>query len=164
MEKVIKEIARSVLRKLPPAKVEFDDLLQEGRLAVWLQRDKIATLDAKHTRAFVAQCARWAMIDWVRYMWPSRGKNGAILNTNVDDYEESFSERGSVDTTLSHAQAMQAVERIENKLTANYRLEVLYLFIQGLESKDIAKRLCIRPETVSRYKKEIRKVVNEFIG
>jgi RNA polymerase sigma factor (sigma-70 family) len=173
MEKVIKQVAYSVLRKLPH-KAELDDLLQEGRLAVWLQRSKIAELSGKHADAFVSQCARWAMIDWVRRMWPARGKSGAILNTNVDDYEE-WPDVVGADTTLSHAQAKQAVENLERvieqnsnyrsqKLVATHRLQVLRGCIEGLDGTDIAKKLGIRPETVTAHRNAIRKFVCAFVG
>ena len=173
MEKKIKEAALSLFRKLPH-KVEMDDLLQEGRIAVWLKRAKIADLNEEHANAFAYQCAKWAMIDWIRYMWPARGKNGAILNINVDDYEEWVDVAGS-DTTISHAKAMQAIEKIEgmiksrsnsrtNKLVADYRLKILHGFIDGTEGKTIAMQLGIRPETVTIHRGEIRKFLAEIIS
>lgn len=163
-EKALRGMAFNMLPQFP-RQVQLDDLIQEGRIALWKVKEKIPT-DPQHAKRFCAQVAKFAMLDWVRYMWPARGNAGRIVTYSADDNVEMPLENAEEITPLDHAQARQAIEQLETRVVgkaAALRLQVLALLIEGHEGKDIAKMLGVAAETVSLHKTELRKLIGEFI-
>lgn len=164
-DKYLMGIAYKMLPQFP-RQAQMDDLVQEGRIALWRARGKIPTGDPQHAKRLCALIAKNAMIDWVRSMWPARGNAGRIITYSADDNVEMPMENTEEVTPLDHAQIKQAIEQLETRVVgkaAALRLQVLALLIEGHEGKEIAKMLGVAAETVSLHKTELRKLIGEFI-
>ena len=164
---VTKNVAHSMTRQVPQA--AFDDLWQEGRLAVWLRRGALAQLDPDHARRSAAQTAKWAMLDYVRVMWPARGKAGTIIRGSTDDIEDF--DRPGPDSTFDAVLYAELLERIQERIHSSCRRSegrrtrraVLELLLDEHQGIEIAERLGLRPETVSLHRTALASIAAEFV-
>lgn len=161
-EPVIRNVARELSYQVPQS--HLDDLMQEGRLAVWLRRKALAKLEPDHARRSAAQTARWAMLDYVRKMWPQRGQAGNLMTGSTDELED-FDISGP-DSTFAAVEAGELVERIQDCIHASCRRSegrctrhaVFALLLEEHEGISIAEQLGLSPETVSLHKTALAKI------
>lgn len=164
---ISRSVARELARQIPQA--HFDDLWQEGRIAVWLRRDAMARLEPDHARRSAAQTARWAMLDWARTMWPQRGKAGQIMAGCVDELDDF--DRHGPDDACGRAQCSEFADRVLACIHASCRraegrhtrCAVLERMLDGQTGVDITEQLGIRPETVSLHRSAIAEIAAEFV-
>jgi len=151
-------------RMLP--KAHFDDLFQEGRIAVWLRRDALTELDADHARRSAAQTARWAMVDFARRMWPGRGKHKQIIGGSTDDWDDGEYDRPGPDDTFGYARAAEMAEYLPERIRASAprsrRFEVFELVVQGFTGLEISERLGLSDSGVSLHRTAIAAIAKEF--
>jgi hypothetical protein len=168
-ERTILSVAREIHFKVPQALV--DDLAQEGRIAVWLKRDHLAELDEEHARRMAAQSARWAMLDYIRKMWPQRGLAGNLMAGSVDDSEDYVFDRGGPDATTSAVYCAELIQRIADGIPASCRMSegrrnraaIFALLLEEHEGISISEQLSLSPETVSLHKTAISKIAAQYI-
>lgn len=165
-EGVIRNVASEIRFKVPQA--HPDDLMQEGRIAVWLKREAIDKLDPEHQMRFAGQCARWAMLDYVRKMWPQRGLAGNLMGGSTDEIED-FDVPGP-DSTFSSVYCAELIERIATGIHATCKRSegrrnkraVLELLLEEHEGSEIAARLGVSAECVSLHKTALAAIAKDY--
>jgi DNA-directed RNA polymerase specialized sigma24 family protein len=131
-------ITRTIWRIKPPSSIDWDDLRQEARIALWLKEDWPDDLD--HNKRLRAMVARRAIIDYMRSQsWVSRDalKAGAIDDrfVSLDMLHElggspAEEEDRSVDPE-SYQAAVEIVERIREESKRDARFETIVTMVSA---------------------------------
>jgi len=156
---IIAKVAREFRHTFP--KAEFDDLFQEGRLAVWKRKAALDILGDTHARKSAAQTANWAMIDYVRRMWPARGKAKQLIVASVDDFE-NFELEGP-DDTFGNALVNEFCEKFPKAYSSPVRT-ILELLAHGYTPHEVANQLGVSYATVWYHQDSIRERAKKFLN
>lgn len=167
---MLRRVAWNLSRNIPQG--SFDDLVQEGMIALWSKSDQVLCGKSEdEVMALATRIAKLSMIDWIRRMWPIRNKFGLMVGSkNVDD-EESFAyEMFCPDIVHSFAKVSQLISRLESlikssesKEAAKNQLRVLDCLIDGMSGVEISQYLNLAERTVSIHKSAIREKTLLFI-
>lgn len=130
-----------------------DDLLQEGRIAIWLARTagRIPRGDEAHASRYIAQRAYGAMVDASRQAWSQRP-------ITVDELAPEHEASDDSDRPDTRAQLAQAIEILAR--TGSSRVnECLGLVSSGSSYTEAARAMGITASRVSQLLHEARQIL-----
>lgn len=147
-EKILRSCA---WRARPGLGLTRDDLLQEGRLALWLARSagRVPSGDDLHARRYLAQRAYGAMADASR---TARGQWPAEVDELATEHE------GLGAGPDAQAQVRQAIERLVRKGSPKVR-ECISLLAGGSSRREAARAMGVSASRVSQILNEARAIV-----
>jgi RNA polymerase sigma factor (sigma-70 family) len=150
-DQIIRACAWRVRRYASPG-LDRDDVLQEGRIAMWQARQAgRVPADAVHAERYLLRRVRGAMIDAHRAEWRQRPPSVSTL----DDGEEQV---GGVSPQQpdAAAQARQALARVIERGSSRM-LECLAGLI-GADAAEVARELGIDASRVSQLRQQARRI------
>lgn len=146
---------RSVRRILRGQYVGYtrDDLLQEGRLALWLARagNKVPD-EPEHARRYLARRASGAMLDSVR-----------AARRQIPKYEKDAQELmiGSESDPTARLRMKDMIDRLVQKGSGTL-LECVDMLVAGHEPKEVAQSLGVSESRVSQLRREARAIAGSW--
>ena len=145
-------------------RAEYEDLLQEGRIAIYRA---VQSYDCGHPfEHFVRMCIKRRIIDTLRSHNRRKhsGFNSAYsLNSNLaDDNEHTFLERmpsGSdpAQTVMDVQEARSIIKDLTKNLSEMERQVFAYYFVAGYKQQDLVKTLGIKPKALDNAIQRIKK-------
>ena len=182
-ESLLWSVARGLRSKLP-LWIEPDDLVQEGRIALWRAEGQLQRLQhedaqvpggGKHALAYAAQVARWRMLDYARRVSGTTKnvrENNLCHATPLDNEQQAAQDVGYSPSADAQLQGRQFIEHVIAGITklekhpkavpGQHRL-VITLLIDGCSPNQIAKQLNIDPARISQMRTQFRKIVMEYV-
>jgi len=152
---IVRTCARYMARRAHHS-LAFDDLVQEGRLAVWIATlggkvDAIA--DDEHRSSYVAARALGAMRDANRRAWNQM----PATVTPLDD-DQAFHTPVASSSPERAAQLQQAMQRLMSRGSAQVA-ECVVRLATGAPAQDVATAMHVSPSRISALKNEARHLV-----
>lgn len=131
--------------------LERDDVLQEGRIALWLARESgRVPEDALHARRYLLRRVLGAMVDAHRTDWRQRPHN-------VDELTDSTPGEVAPEQPDSQLQMRQAVERVVANGSAGV-VRCFWMLVDGSKVSDVARELHISESRVSQLRRRAREL------
>lgn len=152
-EKLIKQ---EVLRRVGADHALFDDLVQEGRVAVWGVQDKLdASLPLDKQRAYIRQAIRWrigkAYLRWLMETFLVSGKSLRKNEAYFDrvDYNLPDWKRDNVPDSEALSEAsfadrlalVKVVSALRETAETEKEKEAIEGFLEGKSSREIGKAI-----------------------
>ncbi|TGE35106.1 sigma-70 family RNA polymerase sigma factor [Desulfosporosinus fructosivorans] len=147
-------------------RAEYDDLIQEGRIAIYraiLSYDTKLNIPFLH---FLRMVVKRKLIDNIRKYTCQKHVNlneAYSLNNVISESEEtSFLERlpnaeDPASMVIANDEAQSIIQALSNGLTNLERLVFDYYFIQGFKQREVAERLGLHPKSLDNTIQRIRR-------
>jgi RNA polymerase sigma factor (sigma-70 family) len=150
---LIRRCVSYVYRGLSPS-LTRDDLLQEGRIAIWLaDRDGRIPSDPLHRRRYIRRRAIGAMVDANRQAWRQQPIDVCELG---DEHHAESADRPDLSLQLR-----QLLEHLTHTATER-TLECIELLAEGRSAVEVAGVMGVDPSRVSQLRREAKRLVAEL--
>jgi DNA-directed RNA polymerase specialized sigma24 family protein len=152
---ILRRCAWRASRGLSPG-LTRDDLLQEGRLALWLaERDGRVPTDPKHAHAYLARRALGAMQDANRCAWRQQPPTVGELTPDTPTRE-------ACEQPDTIAQMRQVIARIATHGSEQLK-RCVELLCTGADPQDAARALHVSESRISQLRAQARSIASHCL-
>ncbi|MDA8441126.1 MAG: sigma-70 family RNA polymerase sigma factor [Peptococcaceae bacterium] len=162
---------RKIAYKYFLQRAEYDDLIQEGRIAIYRAIQSFDTASGHPFDHFVRMCIKRGLIDTLRSHNRRKHVNlntAFSLNNNLsDENEHTYLDRMATgtdpaQTVIDLQEARSIIKDLTQNLSAMERQVFAYHFVAGYKPHEMAKTLGLKPKALDNAIQRIKKKTETF--